>query len=133
MAEVGQAPADLGADVALGGQRQDDVAVGLGQGAGAVGHDPLEHVGGVALQPRGERGADVERQQPVVVDEGEHPVPLVHHPGPPVGPVALGRDALVPVVRRRRRRLPGHLLGPGVLPWRLVEVPVDDESDAHPR
>ena len=130
--EVGEAPAHLGAHVAVRGQRQDDVVVRLGDGAtgGAVGrHHPGLDVGVVGVQPRQQRGAEVEAEVPVVVDDVAHPAVVVDHPGPAVGPVALVGDPLVPVVERRRRRLDGHLLAPGVLAGRLVEVAVDDEAD----
>ena len=135
VAEVGQAPADLGADVALVGQRQDHVVEGLGDGSapGLGGPDPVVDVGLAALQPRHQRRPDVEGQFLVVVDDGQHPAVGAEDPGEGVGPVALGRDAAVPVVEGRRRRLPGHLLRPGVLPGRLVEVRMDDErGGTHP-
>ena len=53
--EVGEAPADLGADVALVGERQDQVVVRLGDGAagGAVALDHAgRHVGVVARRAR---------------------------------------------------------------------------------
>src|SRR3989442_15136367 len=56
---------------------------------------------------------------------------VVDDPGERVGPVGLGRDPLVPVVEGAGRGLPRHLLGPGVLPGRLVEVAVDDELGVH--
>ena len=97
--------------------------------------DPAEHVGVVPLEPRQQRRPDVEAQVLVVVDDGSDTAVLVDDTRPPVGAVALGGDALVPVVERRGRRLDRHLLRPRVLPRRLVEVPVDHQADgfAHRR
>lgn len=126
VAEVGDAPPDLGAQVPLVAQREDGVPVGLGDGptGPAVGvEDPLVHVGAVGLEPRQQRGAQVEREVLEQVHLGA------------VGPgqrgdrvVALGGDPLVPVVEGRRPRLLGDHAGPGVLPRRLVEVTVEDEA-----
>jgi hypothetical protein len=132
VAEVGQAPADLRAQVPVVAQREDGVAVRLGDGParGPVGLDDAGvGVRGVVLQPRQQRGAHVERQPQVVVHDGDDAAVVVQDAGPAVGPVALGRDALVPIVEGRGRRLAGHHLGPGVLPRGLVEVAVEDEGD----
>ena len=130
VAEVGEAPAHLRARVALVGEGEDQVVVGLGDRAAA---EPValdhagEDLGLVGVEPGEQGGADVEAQVGVVVDDGHDPAPVVDDAGPAVGAVALRRDALVPVVVRRRRRLRRHQLRPGVLPRRLVEVPVHDE------
>ena len=116
--EVEDPPAHVGADVALVAEREDGVAVGLGDGAAgrAVGvDDALVHVGVVGLEPRQQRGPDVERQLLEGAELG-------------VGSVALRGDALVPVVERRRARLLGHDPRPGVLAGRLVEVPVEHRA-----
>ena len=134
MAEVGQAPPHLGANVALGCERQDRVEEGLGDGpaAGAVGRDdPLVGLDGVVLEPRHQRRSHVERQSFVVVHDGDDAIVVVDDAGERVGPVALRRDPLVPVVERAGRRFPRDLLGPGVLARRLVEVAVDDELGVH--
>ena len=107
---------------------------GLGDGpaARAVGRDDaLIGLDGVVLEPRHERWSDVERQPLVVVDDGDDAVVVVDDAGEPVGPVGLGCDPLVPVVERAGRRLPRHLLGPGVLAGRLIEVAMDDELGVH--
>jgi hypothetical protein len=128
--EVGQSPAHLGADIALVRERQDRVVVRDGDG-GAGGAVRVDHalvdVGVVTFQPREQRRAHVEGQVPVVVDDRGDEAALVHHARPAVRPVALGRDALVPVVPRRRGRLRADFLRPGVLARRLVEVPVHYE------
>ena len=79
--------------------------------------DAAVHVGMVRLEPREQRGPDVERQLLEGAELG-------------VGSVALGGDALVPVVERRGARLLGHDPGPGVLTGRLVEVPVQHQRGA---
>ena len=121
--EVGDAPAHLGADVALVAEREDRVAVGLGDGAAgaAVGvEDALVHVVVVRLEPRQQRRPDVERQLLEGAELG-------------VGPVALGGDPLVPVVERRGAGLLGDDPRPGVLAGRLVEVPVEHRARCRSR
>ena len=115
VAEVGQAPAHLGAQVAVVAQRQDRVLVGLGDApvSRPVGLDDARVDPRVVLEPRQQRRPDVERQPPVVVDDGDDAAVVVEDAGSAVGPVALGRDALVPVVEGRRQAADG--LGPGVL------------------
>ena len=117
------------------GEREDRVVVGLrdrGAGVAVRGDHPVVGRRCVPRQPRRQRRADVEAEQAVVVhDRHDHAV-VVDDPGEGVGPVALGLDALVPVVERRGRRLDRHLLGPGVLAGRLVEVPVDREVELAP-
>ena len=121
--EVEDPPSHVRADVALVAEREDGVAVGLGDGAAghAVGiDDAAVHVGVVRLEPRQKRGADVERQ-------------LLEGAQLGVGSVALGGDALVPVVERRGPRLLGHDARPGVFARRLVEVPVEHQRGAGER
>ncbi len=128
--EIGQPPADLRPDITLVGERQDHVVVGLRDGAtpDSVGFEhALVHLGVVDLEPGQQRRTDVERQMLVVVDDLGHTTVLVEDTRPPVGPVALGGDAFVPVVERGGRRLHRDVFGPRVLPRRLVEVPVDDQ------
>ena len=92
--EVAQAPADLGASVGGRRQRQDGVVERLGHAVhAAVAVDEAvvgDRVAG--LQPAGERRPEVPRDRPEVAELG-------------VGPVAVGADALVPVVRGRRGRI----------------------------
>ena len=139
--EVADAPEDLGPLVAARGERHDEVVIGLGHGrpvaaeAGArrlVGLEDGPVGPGVrALQPGEERRPGVERDRGVVVDDRDDAVPGVEDARGRVGRVALGRDALVPVVVGRRRILDLDLLEPGVLPRRLVEVAVDADEAVH--
>ena len=122
-----------------GGERHDLVVVDLGERvavaaagghAGAVGlHDGPAHTAGrLPLQPREQRGPDVERDPLEVVDDVEDAVGVVDAAGGRVGRVALGGDALVPVVVGGGRVLHLDGLQPGVLARRLVEVAVDDDG-----
>ena len=83
------------------------------------------------LHPGEERRPDVEADRGVVVDDVDDAVPGVEDAGGRVRRVALGRDALVPVVVGGGRVLDLDLLEPGVLPRRLVEMPVDADEAAH--
>ncbi len=79
--EVGDAPADLGAGVALVGERHDDVVVDLRDGravaavalgAGAVGvEDHAIGAGGEVREPAEQRGAEVEAHPRVVVHDAD--------------------------------------------------------------
>ncbi len=128
--EVGESPTHLRRDVAPRRERQDQVAVPLRDRAAAVApgsDDRAVHVRPVVLEPRHERRPDVERHQPVVVDERDERTVVVEDARERVRSVALVGDSLVPVVRGRCRRLHRNGLGPGVLARGLVEVPVDHE------
>src|SRR3546814_7691224 len=106
-------------------------ALGDGPPAAAVGlDDRVVDVAVVLLEPAHERGPDVERQVLEGVDEDVAVGGGELHGG--VGAVALGCDALVPVVERRSRRLLGHLAGPGVLPGRWVEVRSEEHTSELP-
>ncbi|MFO0635691.1 MAG: hypothetical protein U0168_22860 [Nannocystaceae bacterium] len=140
--EVAQAPADLRAFVATRRQRQDRVVVGLRHGravaaealaAQVVGrNDRAVDVATVALEPRQQRGPEVEAHARVVADDARDVALLVEDARRGVGAVALRGDALVPVVERIRRLLHLDGLEPRVLAWRLIEVTVDaDVALAH--
>jgi hypothetical protein len=133
--EVGDAPADLGAGVALGGERHDDVVVDLGERGAVVGVADgadlvgiLDHAvdaGSEVLEPTEEGGAEVEAHAGVVVDDADDLLLLVDDAGGAVGGVTLGGDALVPVVVGGGGVLELDGFEPGVLARRLVEVAVD--------
>jgi len=139
--EVGNAPADLGAQVARRAERKNGMAVGLGERvpvppplhAVRIGlEDPLVGFRPRLLQPREQGRSEVEGNVVVVVDD------VRDAPGPvldarcAVRRVALGGDALVPVVEGVRRVLNLDVLDPRVLARRLVEVAVQaDEASGH--
>ncbi len=136
-AEVGDAPTDLGEAVAGGGEREDGVVVGHGErvavpaepGAAApvrVEDGPVR-LGGVALHPAQERGAEVEADPLQRVDAPLRPVLVGEHASGDDGGVALRGDPLVPVVEGSGRGLEGHAARPRILPGRLIEVPVKDD------
>ena len=120
--EVVDAPADLGFLVTTARERKDDVVVRRGERVPVIG---VEHVlvdrGGFALHPVQQGRPKIEAQLPVQRQERL---------------IRLPRDADVPVVVRRGRRLGIDLSGPGVLARRLIEMPVNDDeaffSCAHP-
>jgi hypothetical protein len=135
--EVGDAPADLGDAVLLVGEGQDDVVVDLGHGGAVAGEalstepvrveDAAVDARGVFFKPGEEGGTEVEADAGVVVDDADDLLALVEHAAGAVGGVALGGDALVPVMEGS-----GGVLGldgfePGIFARRLVEVAVDAE------
>jgi len=58
-------------------------------------------------------------------------VPGIKNAGVAVGLVALGADAFIPVMVGGSTGLQLDLLGPGVLPRRLIEMTVDAEEFIH--
>ncbi len=140
MLEVGDAPADLGAGVALGGEGHDDVVVDLGD-SGAVAavasggvevgiEDHAVAAVGFFLEPGEQGGTEVEAHAAVVVEDADDLVAGVGDARGAVGGVALGGDAFVPVVVGGGGLLELDGFEPGVFTRRLVEVAVDaDEAD----
>ena len=135
MPEIGDAPEHLGLLVPGAGQGQDHVVVDLGERiamppppllAQPVGLDNARQSlrGGVG-HPLQERGAEVEADPGVVVQEVDDSPLAVEQSGPGVGSVALVGDPLVPVVKRGRRVLHLDNPQPRVLAGGLVEVPMD--------
>ena len=82
------------------------------------------------MQPPEQRGAEVEAHAGVVVDDADDLVLEVGDAGGAVGGVALGGDAVVPVVIGRGGVLDLDGLEPGVFARRLVEVAVDADEAA---
>ena len=119
---VGDAPADLRDAVARAGQRHDHVVVNLRHGR-AVAADSRWRLRRLAVQdhaigarrvffePAQQRGAEVEADARVVVDDARDLVFGVDHARRAVGGVALRADALVPVVVRAQRS-PGSRRSP---------------------
>ena len=133
--EVGDAPADLRAGVALAGERHDHVVVDLRDGgamaaiafgAGAIG--VLDHAIGAGRevrQPTQQRRPEVEADARVVVEDADDFVRLVGDAGGAVGGVALGGNALVPVVVGRGGVLHFDGFEPRVFARRLIKMAVD--------
>ena len=136
--EVDDAPADLGAGVALGGERHDDVVVDLrdgravaavAAGGGAVSvEDHAVAAGGLVFEPGEEGRAEVEAHVAVVVEDADDLVAGVGDARGAIGGVALGGDALVPVVVGGGGLLKLDGFEPGVFAGRLVEVAVDADK-----
>ncbi len=133
MAEIGHAPADLRAQIAVVAEREDGVVVGLRYGVAVAAVVRAARVGfedvavdarRVPLQPGEERGPEVEGEVQVVVDDVCDAPLSALEPRRAVGAVALGGDALVPVVEGRGGVLRLDVLDPGVLARWLVEVAV---------
>jgi hypothetical protein len=85
----------------------------------------------VAFEPVEERRAEVEAEARVVVDDPLDAAVGVADAREGVRAVALGVDALVPIVEGRGARLALDQLRPGVLARRLVEVAVNDQRGRH--
>jgi hypothetical protein len=138
--KVRNAPPHLRHLILTAGQRHDHMVVGLrdrvtvparGQAFPVGIEDRGVQARRALLDPSQQRGADVERDRRVVVHDAVDPAASVENAGGRVRRVALGRDARVPVVRRRRRILHLDGLKPRMLARRLVEVAVDAEERAH--
>ena len=133
--EVADSPEDLGVFVPRVSEREDHVVVGLGHGGavageaslalGVGGDDLLVHVWGFVLEPFEERGPEVVADASVVVSDLADPALFVKDARAGVGAVALGGDALVPVVVGMSGILELDGFEPGVLAGGLVEVAVD--------
>ena len=116
------------------GERHDDVVVDLRDGgavaavalgAGDVGvEDAAIGAGSFVGEPVEQGGAEVEAHARVVVDDADDLVLAIDDARGAVGGVALGGDALVPVVVGRGGVLDLDGLEPGILARRLVEVAV---------
>ena len=134
--EVPPPPADLGAHVARGRERQERVTERGGPRVAVTGArmardvrtpDRREDLRGVRLQPGEQRRAEVEARPLVAVDEVAEPAGRVEHTGLGVRGVALAGDACVPVAVGRRRGFGSDHSQPRMLARRLVEVAVQAE------
>ena len=133
--EIPDPPDDLSLLVPPVGQGKDHMIVGLGQGRAVAGEkllalpvrrqDGLVGLRGIFLQPRQEGGAEIEADPGVIVDHpGNAPV-SVQDPGGAVGSVALLGDSFIPIMERVGGILELDGLQPGILPRRLVEMPMN--------
>ena len=58
----------------------------------------------------------------IVVDDVEDLSPAIHDPGMSIGPVTLGGDPFIPVMKGMGALFPFNHIKPGVLPGGLIEV-----------
>jgi hypothetical protein len=86
--------------------------------------DRLVHPCIVPLNPGKERGAEVEADLGIVINDLYNPFLRIQDTGSRVRGVALLRDPLVPIVEGIGRILELDLLQPWIFPGRLVEVTV---------
>src|SRR5436305_14260161 len=114
---------------------RDGVAMAaVSTGARAVGLDDARvGFGRVAFEPVEERGAEVEAEARVVVDDALDATVGIRDAREGVGAVALCVYALVPVVEGVGAVLALDEACPGVLARRLVEVAVNDQRNRHRR
>ena len=132
---VGDAPADLRVPIARIGQRQNHVVVALRHGravaavtlaaAALAVQNHAERPRRILLEPTQQRGAKVEAHARVVVHDARDLVLGIDHACGAVRRIALGADALIPVVVGSSRVLSLDRLQPGILAWRLVKVAVN--------
>ena len=137
VAEVGDPPAHLCFLVSCTSQRKNHVIVRLRQRiavtappilAEPVGlDDSLEGLRRLVGHPLQERGAEVEADPRIVIQEVDDASLAIEQAGPRVRGVALVGDPLVPVVKRGRRVLNLDDAQPGILAGGLVKVAVDAE------
>jgi len=139
--EVAQAPADLGLLVSPRSQRQDHVVVRLRDGVAVPTarralpvrlEDPPVDPRIPFLEVDEKRRPEIEGEVGEVVHDRRDPSLRIEHAAAAVGAVALVGDPRVPVMERRRALLPLDLPRPGVLPRRLIEVPVNGDVHENP-
>ena len=139
--EIADTPEDLGMAVALVGEREDHVIVGLGDSrtmAGEAGlalgigvEDGLIDGGRIVLKPGEEGRAEVKADACIVVDDLGDAIVAVEHAGKGVGRVAFGGDPFVPIMIRIGGVLKFDCLEPGILSRWLVKMTVDTDVFTH--
>jgi hypothetical protein len=139
--EIADAPEDLGLFVALVGEREDRVIIGLGDGGTMTGEaglaleigieDRLVDIRGIILKPGEEGGAEVKADAGIVIDDISDAIVTVQQAGEGIGRVAFGGDAFVPVVIRVGGVLELDGFEPCVFPGRLVEMAMDADELTH--
>ena len=86
----------------------------------------------MVFHPGEERGAKVEADLGIVVDDLCDPAAVIYNPRCAIRGIALGGNALIPIVKRVGRRLRLNALQPRILPGRLVKMGMDaDEAFFH--
>src|ERR1041385_4054809 len=136
-AEIGDAPPHFGHLLPPRRERQDHVVIRHGDRIAVTAMAPtaptigLEHGrirgGSFTLEPFEQRRPEIEADLGEGVHRPRDPTIGPVHARPDDGAITLLLDALVPVVKRRGRRLDGDLVEPGIFPWRLVEMSVNDD------
>ena len=136
--EIDLPPQHLRAQIVRRKQGRDRVAPHLSHGAArgqsrllvgvALAHSSHDLVV-VAREPARQGGAKVEGHPCVIVDDGRDMLLGTENAGISIGAIAFGMNAGIPVQEWRGRRLAWYLVGPGVFPGRLVEVPVDNQGN----
>ena len=97
--------------------------------AAAIGLDDAPQREGIVFgEPAQQRRPHVEGEVFVVVHHRHDVVRVVGDAAEGIGPVALVVDPRVPVVEWSRALLARNAPGPGVLPRRLIEMAVENES-----
>ncbi len=140
--KIGQAPDNLRTQIVRREQGRDGMGPDLGQGTAsgksfllvfvAVPYAPQSLLA-ASLEPLGQGRPHVEGHVRVVVDDGSDAILGSVDARGGVGLVALGMNACIPVRKGGGAWLARHLVGPRILPRRLVEVPVHDQSDGRTR
>ncbi len=135
--KVRDAPADLGLSVTRRRQRHDDVVVDLSEGGamaaeslgtGRVGfEDGAVGAGRAEFQPTQQGGPEVVTHARVVVQDARDLAGVVGDAGGAVGGVALGGDALIPVMEGASGALDLDGFQPGILAGWLVKVAMDTD------
>ena len=136
MTEIGQAPANLCAQISFIAERQDRVAICLTDciavtlvcfRAGPIGiDDPAVRDRMMLLNPTQQRGAKIETDVRVIID-GSRPVTVLSDRNSAVRLITFRMNAFVPIVERRGARLLINGTGPWIFPGGLVKVAVDDQ------
>ena len=139
-AEVGDPPPDERLAVARRREREDRVRVRLGDRVPVSvaahrrrvrGADRIVDVGCMLLEPRVECRTDVEADLLEEVRRRRDQPTFVEQAGSRQWAVALGGDAFVPVVERRRADLSGHRPERRDFPRRLIEMQVHRDVPVH--
>jgi hypothetical protein len=74
------------------------------------------------LYPGKERGAKIETEERVVVEDIEDLSLSIDDPRIGIGPVTFEGDPFIPVMKRASALLTFNDLQPWILPWRLIEM-----------
>jgi hypothetical protein len=76
----------------------------------------------LSLYPGEERGAEIETEIGIIVEDIEDLALAINDPRIPIGPVTFEGDPLIPVMKRMGALLPLNDFQPGVLSRRLIKM-----------